>query len=110
MKTLRHISSKHNVSLLLVADLLLLAMLACNLPTTAGPTPIPTPIPTPTSPLLRQLAFSSERDGNMEIYLMNEDGTEQVNLTDNQASGGGMHGPRWIQDSLCLGPRRQFRV
>ena len=36
--------------------------------------------PLPYSPLI---VFESDRDGDWEIYLMNPDGTNQVNLTDN---------------------------
>ena len=32
-----------------------------------------------------KIAFTSNRDGNEEIYLMNDDGTNQVNLTNNPA-------------------------
>ena len=32
-----------------------------------------------------KIAFVSERDGNSEIYIMNVDGSEQVNLTNNPA-------------------------
>src|SRR5216117_1165506 len=30
-----------------------------------------------------KIAFTSDRDGNPEIYVMNADGTEQVRLTNN---------------------------
>lgn len=39
--------------------------------------------PAGTSPDLSRVAFASGRDGNMEIYVMNPDGTGQVRLTDN---------------------------
>ena len=32
-----------------------------------------------------KIAFASYRDGNGEIYIMNVDGSEQVNLTNNPA-------------------------
>ncbi len=32
-----------------------------------------------------KIAFYSDRDGNTEIYIMNVDGSEQVNLTNNPA-------------------------
>ena len=32
-----------------------------------------------------RIAFVSDRDGNMEIYGMNADGSNQVNLTNNPA-------------------------
>lgn len=37
------------------------------------------------SPDGSKIAFTSDRDGNDEIYVMNADGTEQVRLTNNQA-------------------------
>ena len=36
-------------------------------------------------PTTDKIVFSSFRDDNMEVYVMNPDGTEQVNLTDNRA-------------------------
>ena len=32
-----------------------------------------------------KIAFTSERDGNQEVYVMNADGSEQRNLTNNPA-------------------------
>ena len=37
------------------------------------------------SPDGRQLAFQSARDGNLEIYVMNADGTNPVRLTNDPA-------------------------
>ena len=37
------------------------------------------------SPDGMQITFSSERDGNAEIYFMNADGSGQLRLTDNPA-------------------------
>lgn len=37
----------------------------------------------PTTP---KILFTSSRDGNMEVYMMNPDGSEQVNLTQHPAS------------------------
>jgi TolB protein len=54
------------------------------------PSDTPTPIPPPTaSPIPEptplggggKIAFSSDRDGDFEIYLMNSDGTNQIRLT-----------------------------
>ena len=36
----------------------------------------------PTTP---KILFTSTRDGNYEIYMMNPDGSEQVNLTQHRA-------------------------
>jgi TolB protein len=43
------------------------------------PTPPPTPIPTP----IGEILFTSTRDGNAEVYLMNADGSNSTNLTRN---------------------------
>ena len=41
------------------------------------------------SPDGTKLAFTSDRDGNPEMYVMNaQDGSNQTNLTDNAASDG----------------------
>ena len=37
-------------------------------------------------PTTAKIVFSSFRDDNLEVYIMNPDGTEQVNLTRNRAS------------------------
>jgi len=42
-----------------------------------------------------QIAFTSDRDGNSEIYVMNADGSGQTNLTNNPA---GDFGPDWSPD------------
>jgi Tol biopolymer transport system component len=44
-------------------------------------TPARAPIPPP--PLSGRIAFASDRDGNLEIYVMNADGTGQTRLTNN---------------------------
>jgi TolB protein len=46
-----------------------------------------------------QIAFVSDRDGNQEIYLMNADGTNPVNLTNNPAND--WH-PVWSPDGSRL--------
>lgn len=38
------------------------------------------------SPDGSRIAFTSERDGNEEIYLMNADGSDPISLTNNPAS------------------------
>lgn len=47
------------------------------------------------SPDGSMIAFSSNRDGNMEIYLMNPEGNDIVRLTDNVTSDAE---PRWSPD------------
>jgi Tol biopolymer transport system component len=37
------------------------------------------------SPHGKKIAFQSNRDGNFEIYMMNVDGTGQLNLTNDPA-------------------------
>ena len=44
------------------------------------------------APKTAKIAFTSTRDGNAEIYLMNPDGTEQVNLTQSRNH---QVGPAW---------------
>ena len=43
-------------------------------------------------PITAKIAFSSWRDGNMDIYLMNPDGSEEVRLTHHLSRDGG---PKW---------------
>ncbi len=43
-------------------------------------------------PVTAKIAYSSWRDGNMDIYLMNPDGSEEVRLTHHLARDGG---PKW---------------
>ncbi len=47
-----------------------------------------------------QIAFTSNRDGNLELYLMNTDGTGLVNLTNN--SDGEDMDPAWSPDGSKL--------
>ena len=50
----------------------------------AGPVATPTPTPTPVSlTLAGRIAFASNRDGYMNIYVMSADGSGQTNLTNN---------------------------
>ncbi len=47
------------------------------------------------APAAGRIAFVSERDGNREIYVMNTDGSDQTNLTDDPADDGV---PVWSPD------------
>ena len=38
------------------------------------------------APLVPKILFTSARDGNYEVYMMNSDGSEQVNLTQHRAN------------------------
>ena len=68
--------------------------------TFATPAATTTPTPTSTHPpgnseSAGRIAFSSDRDGNQEIYVMNADGSDVARLTDN---GAGNAFPSWSPD------------
>jgi hypothetical protein len=44
--------------------------------------------PSQSAPATGKIAFTSDRDGNPEIYVMNADGSSQTRLTDNPANDG----------------------
>ena len=46
-----------------------------------------------------KIAFTSDRDGNAEIYVMNADGTEQTRLTDDPRGDGS---PSWSPDGTKM--------
>ncbi len=50
-------------------------------------------------PNMRRLAFTSNRDGQNEIYIMNADGTNPVNLTNNPADD---QQPAWSSDGAWI--------
>ena len=62
----------------LAAGALMALALAC------GSGPEPTPTPTPDNSMSR-IAFATNRDGNWEIYVMNADGSDPHNVTNNPA-------------------------
>jgi Tol biopolymer transport system component len=72
-------------------------------PVSPTPTPVPTatpqPSPTPEEPnppsAQGRIVFASNRDGNLEIYMMNADGSDQVRLTNNP---GDDWEPAWSPD------------
>lgn len=47
------------------------------------------------SPDGRSIAFVTNRDGDLEVYLMNADGSNQRNLTRNPGLDDGWIGPSW---------------
>jgi Tol biopolymer transport system component len=51
------------------------------------------------SPDGSKIAFTSDRDGNAEIYVMNADGSAETRLTDNVGYDGG---PAWSPDGLKI--------
>ena len=63
---------------------------------TPTPTPTVTPTPTPEPPAVRtQIVFTSNRDGDWDIYVMDADGGNVRQLTDHPASDGS---PDWSPD------------
>ena len=48
------------------------------------------------APATAKIAFTSNREGNSEIYIMNPDGSEQVNLTRHRALIMIPSGPRQV--------------
>ena len=65
---------------------------ATHLPTTTPTLALRTPTPTGVSPALARIAFTSERDGNQEVYVMNADGSDPRNVTQSLAQEGS---PSW---------------
>ena len=56
-----------------------------------------------------KIAFSTSRDGNYEIYVMNADGSSQTRLTNNPATDGF---PAWsgrVEDRVPERSRQQYR-
>lgn len=67
---------------------------AASATSTTTPTRTPTPTFTPT-PRAPRLAFASDRDGNYEIYTMNDDGSGLTRLTNDPAEDSR---PSWSPD------------
>ena len=64
-------------------------------------------IQTPAAPMLQangKIAFTSDRDGNSEIYLMNADGSGQTRLTNNSFSD---DFPTWSPDGRTIAFMKQ---
>jgi Tol biopolymer transport system component len=65
----------------------------------ATPCPASTPAATPVPRASDRVLFTSLRDGNHEIYVMNGDGTGQTNLTNNPAQDAS---PVWSPDGTRI--------
>ena len=52
-----------------------------------------------------RLRFSSDRDGNYDIYAMNPDGEDVQNLTDHPA---GDYTPAWFPSALAVSEREKL--
>ncbi len=61
--------------------------------------PSPTPTPTPVNTSKPKIAFGSNRDGNYELYVMDDDGTNVRRLTNNLAADSD---PSWSPDGTRL--------
>jgi len=64
-----------------------------------SPTATPLPQPTPFGGGAGRIAFVSNRDGNLEIYIMNADGSGETNLTRNPDPD---FAPAWSPDGAQL--------
>ncbi len=73
------------------ASSLLAMALACG----SEVEPTPTPWPTPDNSTISRIAFATNRDGNWEIYLVNSDGSNPHNISNNPATDS--H-PSWSPD------------
>ena len=71
------------------------AFIALSLACGSQPDPTPTPWPTPDNSTVSRIAFATNRDGNWEVYVMNSDGSNPHNLTNNP--GTDSH-PSWSPD------------
>ena len=80
--------------LTVVGSVLVLVMAVLPIVTACtGPVPTLTPALAPTS--TSRIAFTSYRDGNFEIYVMDADGSNQIRFTNNPASD---TSPAWSPD------------
>lgn len=94
-----------SLSILIVLCFFSLIFTGCTPAVTAEPSgsdtesvAVATELPAPTAttePIPCMIAFDSDRDGNREIYVMDPDGKNTVNLTNNPADD---FGPAWSPD------------
>lgn len=54
------------------------------------------------SPDGTRIAFSSDRDGDLEVYIMNADGSDQRNLSHNPGADDGWVEPAWSPDGRAI--------
>jgi len=93
---------KKSLSILIILCIFSLIFTGCTPAVTAEPSgnntesvAVATELPAPTAtaePIPCMIAFDSDRDKNREIYVMNPDGKDPVNLTNNPADD---FGPAW---------------
>ena len=93
-------------STFLVFSILVLLLLSCDLPSQLVGSTATTPttaaaMPTPVGPggSSGRIAFVSNREGNDEIYIMNADGSQPMNLSNNPASD---TSPAWSPDGARI--------
>ncbi|MFT3891013.1 MAG: hypothetical protein QM730_05215 [Anaerolineales bacterium] len=89
-----HTNLPSNICKYLTSLLLILTSTACQ-PTKNSATASITNTPV----IAQKIAFVSARDGNAEVYVMNSDGSEQTNLTNNSAED---WFPTWSPDGEQL--------
>jgi uncharacterized protein (DUF697 family) len=54
------------------------------------------------SPAGDRIAFTTGRDGDLEVYVMNADGSDEQNLSRNPGSDDGWAGPAWSSDGESI--------
>jgi TolB protein len=93
----------HNSLMWVVGSALAMACCAACAATPGTPPAVPTPTATVLPPLSGsgggRIAFSTNRDGNYEIYVMNADGSDQRRLTNSPYED---RGPTWSPDGTRI--------
>ena len=101
------VSMKSLVAVVSFAAVLLVAA-ACgdgksdSVPEPRGTTPLADgATPVPDTSAMGKIAFASDRDGDFEIYVMNADGSDQINLTSSPGDDGS-RGFAWSPDGARI--------